>query len=439
MVSKCRGPDSLSCRGIETSRTACGPSVALACGMLLLACSGGHPQVVASAELTDGIAGLDGPREQDWTAAADVEGPRETLAHEASQPDADSRVEVNLHEYPGLVDVGLDLAEPEAVDLTYAPEHSPPEAAGQDTGFPEDLGPSAVCSPSCDPLLEHCGYAISGSPVCSPAEVEVPAGPAWVGCNWFADEALCTCSNQGPLDDWSQCPYHGVTTGSYFIDSTEVTAGQYSVCVAEGACDPVADDDCSGTAKDTNFGKPGKGSFPMNCVDWLQARAYCQWKCDGCRLCSEAEWEKAARGGCAKFFDCMTTSPMYPWGDEKPESCGDELAAYLECNCAEETAIAPKPNGTCAVGTHPAGRSPYGVHDMIGNVAEWTEDAYSDSYYGAPVDGSPRVDADATGRVIRGGGYSSLYYSYPPVVSVRWWGDPSFGSAAQGFRCCRTP
>lgn len=113
-------------------------------------------------------------------------------------------------------------------------------------------------------------------------------------------------------------------------------------------------------------------------VTWYGAVAYCLWR--GARLPTEAEWEAAARG---------REGRIYPWGDAPPTS---ERAVFARARGAHEP-----------VGVRPAGATPEGVHDLAGNLAEWTSTLYRAYPYRAD-DG--REDSDADGeRVTRGGDY----------------------------------
>jgi iron(II)-dependent oxidoreductase len=98
-------------------------------------------------------------------------------------------------------------------------------------------------------------------------------------------------------------PQHTVTLGRFAIDRFEVTVSAYDACVGDGACVAAA------TGNECNAGDPGYEEHPINCVDWDQATAYCEWA--GKQLPTEAQWEKAARG---------LDSRPFPWGDEIP-SC----------------------------------------------------------------------------------------------------------------------
>ena len=132
--------------------------------------------------------------------------------------------------------------------------------------------------------------------------VLVPDGSFWMGCN--PDTSRCAEGIESQNE-----PYHEVYLDGFFIDETEVTVWRYAECVADGECapaEPLPDmleiwwDYC-------NWETEGAESMPVNCVTWYQARDFCDWA--GSRLCTEAEWEKAARG---------TDGRTYPWGEEPP-------------------------------------------------------------------------------------------------------------------------
>jgi sulfatase modifying factor 1 len=141
------------------------------------------------------------------------------------------------------------------------------------------------------------------------------------------------------------------------------------------------------------------------CVSWADAQAYVRWLSrktgKGYRLLSESEWEYAARAG---------TTTRRPWGDVAEAGCA-------HANIADATARRIVPGITlgtaCDDGhayTSPAGTyhaNAFGLHDMLGNVWEWTADCWSESHVGAPADGSARMDGDCSYRVLRGGSWSN--------------------------------
>ena len=176
-------------------------------------------------------------------------------------------------------------------------------------------------------------------------------------------------------------PQHGVSVAAFHMDRTEVTVRAY-----EGR----------GAAGDCNAGHSGRANDPINCVDWEQATAYCAWV--GKRLPTEEEWEYAARG---------TDGRTYPWGNDEPR-------AQV---CFER-------DNTCAVGRFPAGDSPFGLHDMAGNVVEWTSSLWSEDY-----------DKERTGpgRVIRGGGY--CHDAVEVRAAFRANDPPRDRDSYVGFRC----
>jgi formylglycine-generating enzyme required for sulfatase activity len=207
-------------------------------------------------------------------------------------------------------------------------------------------------------------------------------------------------SNDGDEDER---PIHRAHVAAFAIDRTEVTVGAYRGCVAGGACT------AAGTGRYCNGA--GKDEHPANCVSWDQARVYCAWK--GGRLPSEAEWEFAARGADGR---------AYPWGNDAPRAqlCWDGDGSELGRG---------RRLGTCAVGAHPAGKSPFGAEDLAGNVWEWTADLYTESYTAAPGDAL---------RVARGGTWFG-FDAKDVRAAVRYRAIATTQSYGIGFRCVRSP
>lgn len=153
------------------------------------------------------------------------------------------------------------------------------------------------------------------------------------------------------------------TLPGFYMDVHEVTAGEYEACVAAGACTyngprSADDEDYTWTYPDRTY-QNGRPNHPINFVTWTDASDYCRWA--GKRLPTFLEWEKAARG---------TEGNLYPWGTEEP-TCS--VAAIYEYDDEQaEDGAGCGTGGTFAVGSKPAGASPYGIQDMVGNVEEWT-------------------------------------------------------------------
>lgn len=207
-------------------------------------------------------------------------------------------------------------------------------------------------------------------------------------------------------------PQHEVSLDAFWIDRTEVTNGMYAVCVAEGVCHKPADTNSS--TRTSYYDHPDYADYPVIDVDWFMARNYCRWA--GRRLPTEAEWEKAARG---------TDGRAYPWGIQDP---GCDLLNYGGIKgCVGDTS---------KVGSYPAGTSPYGALDMAGNVWEWVEDWYTDTYYSQSPGSNPQGPSSGTDellRVLRGGAWGS---SEGFVHSAdRLTGRSDSRGSTIGFRC----
>ena len=226
-------------------------------------------------------------------------------------------------------------------------------------------------------------------------------------------EMGCERSNPDNFCRDTELPLHGVPLTSYYIDRLEVTNAQYMTCVLAGVCTlPLTS--WSNTRMDYIY-IPSYYNFPVINVTWYQANQFCQWV--GKKLPTEAQWEKAARG--------TGDLRVFPWGFFQP-SC--LLMNYDGANCF---------NDTVQGGSFPLGASPYGVLDMSGNVAEWTNDWFSEQYYNTyaveewPYD--PTGPANGTLRAFRGGSWNDSVV--PNRLVYRSGLQPIQARNDIGFRC----
>ncbi|TNF37449.1 MAG: hypothetical protein EP329_03130 [Deltaproteobacteria bacterium] len=280
--------------------------------------------------------------------------------------------------------------------------------------------------PSCEACGEL-GYACADGFACTLAgtceriesgEVWVPPGELWMGC----DPARQLCgSDEGPQ--------HRVTLSGFAIDTFEVTANAYRACVDAGACTAPA---IRGGAYGT-YDAAQKGDHPLTYATWDQAAAYCAWpdKSGGeQRLCTEAEWERAARGGCdVADAACRAGQRTFPWGELAPDCKRGNIFAFAGSSYCHPGRY------TAQVGATPLGDSAYGVADMAGNVAEWVADWYEPGYAMAWAT-DPQGPRYGTERVIRGGSFADL----PARVrgAARDHALPDEVMNTVGFRCCRS-
>jgi formylglycine-generating enzyme required for sulfatase activity len=250
-----------------------------------------------------------------------------------------------------------------------------------------------------------------------------------------------SAEGQGNADEH---PQHPVTLSAFCIDRTEVTVARYAACVAAGRCTAAPteenrDSTANASAAERRFAngncnaaRADRQDHPINCVDWNQARAYCEWS--GARLPTEAEWEFAARGG--------TDARRFPWGNAPPmpllaNVCRGECTTAAQQGGRRITTTFTGQDSAAAtqtVGRFLAGSTRAGLVDMAGNVAEWTGDLYGQYAEGAATD--PTGTVLGTGRVVRGGGWSA---TRPEEIAVTTRVNmPSSTRAADiGFRCAR--
>lgn len=270
---------------------------------------------------------------------------------------------------------------------------------------------------------------------CEPAEgcppmVVVPASP--VGFMIGSPETEADRS-----DDEKQT---AVTVRAFAIGTRPVTVAEYKACVATGGCQPPEwlepggqhNIETGSSRYYKNLGDAITGpDQPIAGVSHVDAVAYAKWLSGKTghtyRLPSEAEWEMSARAG---------TKTAFWWGDTLPAD-GIVRAACAGCGSAWD-AKAPVPAGAFAA-------NPWGLHNVHGNVWEWTADVYCDDYASGPKDGSPRMTDDCTPvgdqppargvRSLRGG--SSFYPAKAMRSAMRVRNVPEFRNFSVGFRVAR--
>jgi formylglycine-generating enzyme required for sulfatase activity len=240
-------------------------------------------------------------------------------------------------------------------------------------------------------------------------QVRVPGGMFLMG----------SPDDQGDDDEH---PQHSVYLNAFWIDKTEVTNAMFAAFLNEmgnqsEGTDPWFDENNNRTVEDVGivFGshwqpKMGYAEHPIISVNWFGAQAYCQWASR--RLPTEAEWEKAARGG--------LEAAKYPWGDEDPgcTPASKNGTQYYDCSDQTVKAATFAPNG-------------YGLYDMAGNVWEWVSDWYDSSYYDTKLSSNPVGPDSGYYHVLRGGsGYSNESH-----LRTSYRHGPNNTGYLNGFRC----
>lgn len=184
-------------------------------------------------------------------------------------------------------------------------------------------------------------------------------------------------------------PQRLVTFANLFaIGVTEVTFAQWDACVADGACANVSDNGW------------GRGRRPVINVSWDAARGYAEWLSAktgfSYSLPSEAQWEYAARAGNTGV-----------WGGSRAALCAFANGAGAESGLqwANTECTDPAADRTLPAGTLVA--NAFGVRDMIGNVAEWTQDCNTLNLRDAPTDGGADLRGSCNQRAVRGGSWFS--------------------------------
>ena len=238
--------------------------------------------------------------------------------------------------------------------------------------------------------------ALRDCAVC-PEMVVIPPGTFTMGSS--ASEKRWAAGHGGNLKSVSdEAPQHRVSLPSFALGKYDVTRAEYAAFVRETGY-PLGDGCGHDGAKwqkraGVGWRNPGfrqSERDPVICVSWRDARAYMSWlnrkvhlapSLGGegpYRLPTESEWEYAARAG---------TTTRFWWGDDDD---GADRHAWYKRNSADHTH---------PVGSKPA--NPFGLYDMAGNVWQWTEDCYVDSYANAPTDGGAAESGSDCLRADRG-------------------------------------
>lgn len=208
-------------------------------------------------------------------------------------------------------------------------------------------------------------------------------------------------------------PLHKVVIESpFYMAKTELTNAAYRKFVSETGYEGKNDTDPAYDLYLRHW--RGKSlmsqddDHPIVCVSWKNAKAFCKWA--GLKLPTEAQWEHACRAG---------TTTAYYFGDDK-KVLNDYAWTHANSNALTQPVAQKKPNA-------------WGLYDMLGNVWEWAEDDYVNSYDGAPTDGSARLEGKLT-KVLRGGSWSNNTWFWVCSSGARFNTAPANASNNVGFR-----
>jgi len=218
-------------------------------------------------------------------------------------------------------------------------------------------------------------------------------------------------------------PQHKVTIARPFaVGKFEVTFAEWAACVTDGGC--------AGNQNPNDQGW-GRGKRPAINVSWDDASQYVAWLSSKTgrptyRLLTEVEWEYAARAGTSAFAPHTPFATGATISTDQANYNGDHLYGIGK--------IGVNRGKTIEVGTFPA--NAFGLHDMHGNVSEWVQDCYNDTYNGAPMDASAVTSGDCGLRVLRGGSWIGS----PRALrsAYRYKGRTDFRRSDTGFRVARS-
>ncbi|MEQ1625863.1 MAG: SUMF1/EgtB/PvdO family nonheme iron enzyme [Nitrospira sp.] len=243
--------------------------------------------------------------------------------------------------------------------------------------------------------------------------VMIPAGTFLLGSKRIDDDPY----GIGTQFDDTELPQNRVWLDAFEMDRDEVSLGEYLAFLQQRKTPPsdelqkliwhvitihsVTDDTLT--------------RWPALYVTWKEAQDLCH--AAGKRLPTEAEWEKAARG---------TEGGLFPWGNAIPDT---KRAMFGQYHVHEIPILAP-------VDSLDDGRSPYGLHHMAGNVAEWVQDWFGFDYYAYMTEKNPPGPTSGRYRSVRGGSWKSKVIMLR--TATRSGSPPAQRSATIGFRCAKS-
>jgi formylglycine-generating enzyme len=228
--------------------------------------------------------------------------------------------------------------------------------------------------------------------VIEPVMVHIPEGWFEMGCATGRDD---------------EKPVHRVWVDAFELADRQISNAEYACFLAAtGYPQPLC-------WTDANFNHP---KMPVVALSWHEARSYCNWLCSATgksyRLPTEAEWERAARGG--------EEGLRYSWGDANPELLPDY---------AKRWKLGPEP-----VGLYPP--NAYGLYNLGDNVHEWCADWYADGYYTHTPERNPQGPKSGSRRASRGGSWR--HHIKVSRIAARSSIPPEFKYADYGFRVARS-
>ena len=235
---------------------------------------------------------------------------------------------------------------------------------------------------------------------------------------------------RGSNDHWDHAkPQAEVWVQTFWMDQYEVTYAEYKACQKAGECDRAG-------PQYVDFDRPAQ---PINGISWFDADKYC--RAQGKRLPTEAEWEKAARGGDAR---------LYPWGDEEATCAHAIIKGEPEGRGCGVLKSGKKPDTGYPWNVGSRDPNPYGLYDMAGNAYEWVADWFATSYEACgeacggvdpkgPCDGAKSCHGYRR-KVVRGG---SWYWDRTYATGVHRRDhvpkNPIDNFHHFGFRCAASP